>query len=209
MNHAVNGIVSFIIMLHRLNQLFHGKILPVEHIIFHSGKAICDRTNAHALNIVGIIPCAACIVILCIRNAVIGHNGKARRRHLLCIQLLNHVVAANLDVNDMGKLLLECLPQLLIGLEILRIPQFQANLFPGILVKSVEQRQLEHLRDVQIPGQDISLAAPRARLHTPGRAAAPCVLKVLSCVNQLHNLGFRIVKCRLSPSSPGNLAGSL
>ena len=209
MYHTVNPVISFIIMFHGLDQFFHGKILLIKHVVFYSRKAVGHCADTHALDIVRVVSGSARIVILCIGDTVVRYNRKTRRRHLLCIKLLDHIVAADLDIYNIGKLLLKCLPQILIGLEILRIPQFQPDLFPGILVEPIEQSQLKHLRNIQISGKNISLAAPCARLHASGRAAPPCIFKVLSCIDQFHNLCLRIIKRRLPPSFSGNLAGSL
>ena len=54
------------------------------------------------------------------------------------VELLIDIVAADLDIYTILKLLFERILKLIISLEILRISKFKPDLFPGILVKSVE-----------------------------------------------------------------------
>ncbi len=166
MNHAVDRVIPFEIMLHGLDQFFHRKVLVVIYIILDRCKTVCNRTDTHALDIVRVVSCAAGIVIFGVGDTVVGHDRQARSRHLLSVQLLDHIIAADLDIYDICKLFFERVPKFVIGLEILRISKLKPDLLTGILIESIEQRQLEYLRDIQVSGQDISLAAPCAGLHT-------------------------------------------
>ena len=209
MNHAVDCIVSLIVMLHCLDQLFHSEILIVVYIIFDSSGTVGNSSDTYTLDIVGVVSCPASIVILCIGDTVICYDRQARSRHLLSIQLLDYVVSADLNVYDIFKLFLKCSPQLVKGLKVFCISQLQTNLLSTVLIISVKQCQLEHLRDIQISCQNVSFASPCSSLHTSGRTAASCILQSLSSIYQLHDLSLCVIECRLSPSFSGNLACSL
>ena len=176
MNHAVDGVISFEVMLHGLDQFFHGEVLLVVYIVFDRCDTVGNCSDTYALDIAGVVSCSACIVVFCLGDTVICYNRQARSRHVLCIQFFDHIVSADLNVHEILQLFLKGCPQLVECLEIFCISKLKSKLFSAVLVKSVEQCQLEDLRNIQISGQDICFASPCSGLHTSGGTAASCVL---------------------------------
>ena len=202
MNHAVNGVIALIVVLHGLNELLHGKVFLVIDIVFYSCDTVGDCADSHALDVVCVVSGAACIVVLRVGDAVVCHNRQTGGRHLLGVQLLNHIVASYLYVHDILQLLLEGIPELVVGLEIPGIAQFQTDLLSAVLVKAIEQRELEHLGNIQVSRQDVGFASPGTCLHAPRGAAPSGVLQLLAGIDKLHNLGLRVVEGGLSPALP-------
>ena len=95
------------------------------------------------------------------------------------------------------------------GLKILCLAGFGAQLLAGNLVHAVEQGQLEDLRQIEVPLQDVGLISERSSFHAAGAAALPGVLQALAGVHQFLDDRLRVVEGGLSPAFPGNLAGPL
>ena len=205
----VNILISLEVVIHGLHQLMHRELLLIVHIVFHGGKRIRHRADADALDIVCIIPRTAGIVIPAFLNAVVCHDGQAGCRHVFRIQTLYHVVAADLDLDDVLHLSAESIPQLIPGPEIFRTAELQADLLSGDFIVAVVECELKNLRDIQISGEDICLIAPAAGLHASGGAALTRIFQRFPCVQKLLDDLIGIVKCRLAPALARDLAGAL
>ena len=74
MNHTVNSIISFEVVIHCFDQLFHCEVFLVIYVVFNSCKTVRNSSDTYTLNVVGIVSCTTCIVIFCIADTVVGYN---------------------------------------------------------------------------------------------------------------------------------------
>ena len=200
--------MAFKIVLQSLHKLFHGKCLLFIYIVFDSRETVCDGSDPYALQVFRIVSGAASVVVLSFGDAVVGDDGQKRHRHLLRVDLLDHIASLDLDIDKVFHLLFERVVQFFIGSEICRVSEFKPQLLPAHLVVAVVQCQLKDLGDVKVARQNVGFISKSAGLHTAACSASPCVFQCLPRVHQLLDDRLCVVERRLSPSLPGYLAGS-
>lgn len=98
--------------------------------------------------------------------------------------------------------------KLIVAAERACISRAQADQLAASGVDAVVQRDLEDLRQVEVPGQRIGLIAPAARLHAARGAAAPRVGEALARREQLVDDLLGVVERRLPPAGARHLAGA-
>ena len=209
LNQVQDILVALEVVVHGLDEFLHGELLVVIYVVLDGCKCIGDGSDTNTLDVVGVVSCAACIVVLALLDAVVGADGKERSRHLFCVDLLDNQVAAHLHVDNVLQLLLEGLEELLIRLVILRMSGVQTNLLLEHRIPAVIECQLQALRNIQISGKDVSLGSPCAGLNTAGASGIAGIHQGLACVQKLLDELVGIVECRLAPALTCNLAGSL
>ena len=123
-----------------------------------------------------------------------------RRRHPRRVEPLDDPVAADLDVEEMPELALERVQQLVERRERRRVAGPRADAQAGRRIDAVVQRDLEHLRQVEVAGQDVGFLAERAGLDAAARAARARVLDALALAQQLLDDHVGVEDRRLAPA---------
>src|SRR5699024_9830004 len=59
---------------HGVGQLRQREVILVEHLILDGGQAVGHGADAHALNVAGVVPCAAGVVVHALGNTVVGNH---------------------------------------------------------------------------------------------------------------------------------------
>ena len=185
--------MAFEIVRKRSQKLPHGQVFIVKHMEFYCGQAVGNGSYAHSLDIIAVIPCAAGVIIFTLLYAVIHYNRKEGGRHVSGVQLFNDVVAPYLYINKMPHLLFESFEQFLKALKLRRVPGLKADPFAGPFVKTVVERNLQHLGYIEISGQYIGFLSKGTGLNAPAGSAAPCVLDGLALAYKLfyHRIGIK------------------
>ena len=87
-------------------------------MVFDRGQDVRDGADADALDVVRVVAGAAAVVVLALGDAVADEERQERRREVFHEQLLDDVVAADLDIDEMADLFPVGLEQLIEGLEL-------------------------------------------------------------------------------------------
>ena len=58
----------------------HGEVVVIEAVVLDGGQAVGYGAYAHALNVVGVVPCTARVVVLALLDAVVGPVWRGRGR---------------------------------------------------------------------------------------------------------------------------------
>ena len=177
-----NILVSLKVIIQCFHKLRHCHRLLIKDIVFHSGKTVCDRSDTNSLDILGIISCSPCVVVLSFGNTVVCNDGKERSRHVVRVDLFDDVVSSYLDIDKMFHLFLVRFIQIFIGSKICCLSGLKPDLLPGALIETIVQCDLKNLRQIEISGQDIRFVSECPCLYTSTRSAFPCVLQRFSCI---------------------------
>ncbi len=114
--------MSLKIILQGFYKLSHGEVLMFEYMIFQSGHGVGHCTDPDPLNVVGVVPGAACVIIPGLINTIQGDGREEGDRHLLSEDGVNDVGAGDFDVQEMFNLLSESGHQLFEALEAFSFP---------------------------------------------------------------------------------------
>ena len=165
LHHVEDGFVSEEIVVHGLDELLHGEVLLIVYVVLDGCEAVCDRADSNALDVPGVVSRAAIVIVLALADAVVGNDRQARCRHVVCVELLDNVVAAHLHIYHVVELLCKCIKEFFICVEVPCISGLRSELLAGLVVESVIKSKLKDLRDVEVSCQDVSLIAPASCLY--------------------------------------------
>jgi len=104
---------------------------------------------------------------------------RKRRRRVLGVEALDRPVAGELHVHEVPHLPRPGGEQLVETDDAARVAGAGAEPPAGARVHAVVQRQLQHLHQVEVAGQDVGLLAERARLHAAAGAASRASSRLL------------------------------
>ena len=76
-------------------------------------QAVRDRANADSLDVVGVVARTSVVVVFPVLDAIVYQDREKRHRHVLGIESFDHVVATELDLNEILQLYLKRLLQIL------------------------------------------------------------------------------------------------
>ena len=172
-------------------------------------QRVGDRADADPLDVGGVVARAAVVIVAPLGDAVVDQRREERRGHVGRVEPLDDAVAAHLDLDEMPHLRQERREEVVERCEARRIAGARAELAAGPRVDAVVQRQLQHLRDVEVAGQDERLLAERAHLDAAGRAAVPRILHALAHPHQLLDDQVGVEDGRLAEPGADDLAGAL
>ncbi len=131
------------------------------------------------------------------------------RRHPRGVQPLDDLLPRIFTSKKIAELLPERRQHLVERGEGARVARLDADAPAGHRVDAVVQRDLEHLRQVEVAGQDVGFLAERPRLDAPAGAAGAGVLERLSLPHQLVDHEVGVEDRGLSPPLADDLAGAL
>ncbi len=157
----------------------------LEDVVLDRGQRICDRPQTDTLDVVRVVAGAAVVVVPAARDAVVDQDRQERRGHVRRVQTLDDIVAPHLHVDQVVELPAEGLEELLECAELRRVARFQADLLARPRVDAVVERQLQHLGQVEVAGQDVGFFAERADLDAAAGAAVAGVGDGLAHADQL------------------------
>ena len=206
---VIDAVIALEVMIHGLHQFFHGEVMVIEAVVLDGGQAVGYGAYADALNVVGVVPCAARVVVLALLDAVVGQYGEEGSGHVLGEYLLDYVAAGDLDIHEVLYLLLVSLKELLIAVEVLGKAGVQAQLMAAHVIVAIVQGELKYLGQVEVALKYVGLVAEGAGLYAAGGAAHAGVVQGLAGVHQLGYYGLGVVEGRLAPALAGYLAGAL
>ena len=172
-------------------------------------QRVGDRADADPLDVGGVVARAAVVIVATLGDAVVDQRRKERRGHVGRVQPLDDAVAAHLDLDEVPHLRQERREEVVERGEARRIAGVRAELAAGPRVDAVVQRQLQHLRDVEVAGQDERLLAERAHLDAAGRAAVPRILHALAHPHQLLDDQVGVEDGRLAEPGADDLSHAL
>lgn len=75
-NEVIDAVIALEVMIHGLHQLLHGEVMVIEAVVLDGGQAVGYGAYADALNVVGVVPCAARVVVLALLYTVVGQYGE-------------------------------------------------------------------------------------------------------------------------------------
>ncbi|RPJ83313.1 MAG: GNAT family N-acetyltransferase [Acidobacteria bacterium] len=151
----------------------HGPIL--EDVRPDRRQGVNRGGRPHGHDVAGVVARPARVVVAARQDAALGDRGQERRRHARRVQALDDVAAAYLHLHQVPQLALEGGGDVLEARERPGVAALRADLAPRAPVEAVRERQLEHLGQVEVAGEDVALLAERSRLDAAARPALPRV----------------------------------
>ena len=142
LNQVQNVLMALEIVVHSVDEFFHGKLLIVKYVELDSGECIGNSADTNTLDVACVVSRAACVVVFTFLDTVIGTDGKERSRHHLRVDSLDNQVAAHLNIDDVLKLCLECVPQFVIGFEVFCFAGVRSDLFFEHYIVAIIQSEL-------------------------------------------------------------------
>ena len=172
-------------------------------------QRVGDRADADPLDVGGVVARAAVVIVTALGDTVVDQGREERRGHVGRVEPLDDAVAAHFDLDEVPHLRQERREEVVECGEARRIAGARAELAAGARVDAVVQRQLQHLRDVEVAGQDERLLAERTHLDAAGRAAVPRILHALAHPHQLLDDQVGVEDGRLAEPGADDFAGAL
>ena len=142
LNQVQDILMTLEVVIHSVDEFFHGKLLIVKYVELDRGKCIGNGSDTNTLDIACVVSCTASVVVFTFLDTVIGTDGKERSRHHFCVNSLDNQVAAHLNINDVLKLCLECVPQFVVGFEVFCLAGVRSDLFFEHYIVAIIQSEL-------------------------------------------------------------------
>ena len=99
--HLAQGLPALEVGGEGFKELPHGEGPLLEDVVLYGREGIGEGPNPHPLDVGGVVPGPAGVVVLSLFDAVVDEDGKERRGHLGRIQPLHNGVPPDLDVDEM------------------------------------------------------------------------------------------------------------
>src|SRR5208282_475382 len=185
-------------------QFVHGNGLAVEDVKLDGGKRVGAGTGGNAHDVSGVVAGAPVIVVHALCDTVLDEKGEEGSGHIVRVEALNHVVAADLDVDEMVELFAESGEHLVVGSELAGISGLGADFLAGARVHTVVQGDLQNFREIEITGEDVGFFAKSARFNAARDAAAAGVFEGLPLAEQFFDNHVGVENGRLAPAFAHN-----
>ena len=183
--HLARTLVALEVGLQHSQQLGHGQRPMVKDMVFDGGQSIGHGAQTNSLDVGGVVPGTATVVVLTGSDTVVDKQREERSGHVGGVELFYDVVATDLDVQEVVQLGVVGLKELCKVLEAGRISGFWPKLLSGTGVTAIVQSDFQYLGHVKVAGQIVVLFAKSTNLDTPAGAAVARIGNRLAHANQL------------------------
>ena len=197
-----------IVVFKSIQQLIKGKGFIPEDVLLDGCETIGECSDTDTLDIARVVTGTARIVVLRILDAVVEDDGKKRSGRVVCIHLLEDVVAAELDLNEVIYLSAPSFEEMFERMKLARNAGFWAELLTGTWVETVGQCNLQNLDKIKIAGKDKSFLAEGPRLDATTRTSFSCVLHGLALSDELLHNGVGVEYGRKSVALSNDASSS-
>ena len=147
----------------RLEQIGHGHVVLIVHMILQGSQTVRHRAKAHALDIGGVVPSPPIMIVTSCGNTIIHDHRHERRGHEPGEQSFNEIVALNLEIQKIAKLCFVGLHELI---------EVDHRLTPEISLESTPGHTPGHL-SVRIDSSGERAIITGDMVHHPVQLAEP------------------------------------
>jgi len=168
------------VFLQCVHKLLKGISLIFVDMLLDRRKAVCDRTDTAALDVVCVVAGPAVVVVLALLDAVPDDDGEECGGHLRRVLVAEIIVDFDLSLHSIVELFLESGIEIVECFELADVTCLDADLLACEHVYAVRKCVLKEFRHIEISVEQICLLACRARLDASARAALARVFKRLA-----------------------------
>ena len=160
------GLLTLEIVVDGRNEVRHREGLIVVHVVLEDGEAVRQAADADTLDVAGVVPRTAGVVVAALRDAIVGEDAQKRCLRPVREHPLEDEVAAVFDVDEVTDLGAPGFEDFVERRDPQRITGLGTELRTRARIDPIMKRQLEHLREVEVSRQDEGFLAEGARLDT-------------------------------------------
>ena len=153
------------------HQPCHRQALLVKDVILDGRHSVGHGAQSHALDVGGVVPRAAVVVVFARGDAIVNQQREKRRRHVFGVQPFDDLVAPHLDVHEVVQLFFISLEELIKGLKLRGVARFQSDLVARLWIRAIVQGDFQDFGHVEIARQVVVLLPKSASLHATAGAA--------------------------------------